>query len=276
MTFNFGKWQGVFAVPNKLADELLPQTDGSSLKVLLYLMRHGGTELSAADIAKATGLSAESVKTAEMFWRENGFLTELPPERNRTGLTHYDPGEISDSIEESPEEKALFVYAEKLFARPLRHSEKNTLHNLTQDFSLTTDILQMLLFYCKEQGRVTAKFILDTAAEWEQRGVDTVKKAEERITLSDELKLSEIRRMFKMQDISTEQEKLIFKWRKEWGVSLEALKEAYNTMLDGTGGKKNFKYLDKVLGTGREKTADSDEEYGDTYKQLREMWYGSG
>lgn len=71
---NLGAWSSVFAVPSKIVDEGLKFSDGVKLKVLLFVLRNSGSELSDNDISRATGVNVTDIPEALDYWVSMGIL----------------------------------------------------------------------------------------------------------------------------------------------------------------------------------------------------------
>ncbi len=71
---NLGAWSSVFAVPSKIVDEGLKFSDGVKLKVLLFVLRNSGSELSDDDISRATGVNVTDIPEALDYWVSMGIL----------------------------------------------------------------------------------------------------------------------------------------------------------------------------------------------------------
>lgn len=71
---NLGAWSSVFAVPSKIVDEGLKFSDGVKLKVLLFVLRNSGSELTDSDISSATGVNVTDIPEALDYWVSMGIL----------------------------------------------------------------------------------------------------------------------------------------------------------------------------------------------------------
>ena len=71
---NLGAWKSVFAVPTNVVDEYILLAGSASLKVLLYLLRHSGEDLSCDNIKSALKLSSDDVSDAMLFWEQAGLI----------------------------------------------------------------------------------------------------------------------------------------------------------------------------------------------------------
>ena len=58
-SLNAGEWNSVFAVPSSVVDKYIKIAGGNSLKLLLYLLRHGGESFSEKELKDALGFRME-------------------------------------------------------------------------------------------------------------------------------------------------------------------------------------------------------------------------
>lgn len=71
---NLGAWDSVFVLPTKAVDECLKFADEAKLKVLLYIVRNSGKDLTDEVVSKATGVSGDALADAYDFWTMSGIL----------------------------------------------------------------------------------------------------------------------------------------------------------------------------------------------------------
>ena len=68
---NPGAFSGIFPVPTAIVDENIRLASVVQLKVILYLLRHGGTgQVTCQDISEALFLDIQDVADAMLFWYE--------------------------------------------------------------------------------------------------------------------------------------------------------------------------------------------------------------
>ena len=83
---NLGMWNSIFAVPSQIVDEGLKFSDGVKLKVLLFILRNSGRELTEEEISRATGVNVTDVPEAIDYWVSLGVFqknnNELLPQNN--------------------------------------------------------------------------------------------------------------------------------------------------------------------------------------------------
>ena len=73
---NLGEWNSVFAVPSSLVDRHMKLAGAVQLKVLLWVLRHSGEEISDETLAAAVGASPADTRDAMQYWVETGLLTQ--------------------------------------------------------------------------------------------------------------------------------------------------------------------------------------------------------
>ena len=73
---NLGEWNSVFAVPSSLVDQHMKLAGAVQLKVLLWVLRHSGEEISDETLAAAVGASPADTRDAMQYWVETGLLTQ--------------------------------------------------------------------------------------------------------------------------------------------------------------------------------------------------------
>ncbi len=71
---NLGAWNRIFAVPAAVVDDHLKLAGSAQLKVLLWVLRHAGTQNEPETIGKALGLSRADVCDAMQYWIAAGLV----------------------------------------------------------------------------------------------------------------------------------------------------------------------------------------------------------
>lgn len=104
---NLGAWSSVFAVPSKIVDEGLKFSDGVKLKVLLYVLRNSGNELTDSDISAATGVNVTDIPEALDYWVSMGIFQKNENEY-KPMQTVADERENYNSVSEKSTNKNSF------------------------------------------------------------------------------------------------------------------------------------------------------------------------
>ena len=74
-SLNAGDWNSVFAVPSSVVDKYIKIAGGNSLKLLLFLLRHGDESFSEKELKEALGFRLEGeLEDAAQFWIKRGIV----------------------------------------------------------------------------------------------------------------------------------------------------------------------------------------------------------
>lgn len=75
-TLNIGVWNSVFAVPSSVVDKYIKLASGNSLKLLLFLLRHGGETYSAERLKTELGFfEYGELEDAALFWVQRNIIS---------------------------------------------------------------------------------------------------------------------------------------------------------------------------------------------------------
>ena len=276
---NLGSWGSVFAVPSAVVDKYILLASGQAIKVLLFLLKNNDKSFSVGDIALQLKITEETVSDAISFWvqagllcENSGELTPVSTKENESSLsfvaevsenktvnvrkvekkteTALSPSEIAERIEGSAEIKFLFDEAQKLFGRPLNYTEQRGLIHITDYLGLNTDIILMIIRYCKSQDSCTMKKIDAIASAWEKEGIKTHTEAEKKLAfMKKQSKLhSRVKSAFGIdRNLSSKEKAYIEKWSLEYKMSFDMIEAAYQIMCDNGITKTSFAYVDKIL-----------------------------
>ena len=266
-SLNAGVWNSVFAVPVCVVDKYLKLAGGNSLKLLLYLLRHGGEVLSDERIKRELGFTEfGELEDAALFWvqrgiiqadkNENGKFTakelkadrqpetqyeqikiEDSPKKTKSvsKVVHYSSGEIAQRINGDEKIRFLFEEAEKLFGHHMSASENEVVMGLTANYGLPAEVALMLLKYCFKIKKGTPAYIRKVAENWEDDSIDTVEAADIRIrALERSYSVEErLRQAMEMTTkLSAEMRKYIDVWTNKWGFGEEMIMLAYDKTID--------------------------------------------
>lgn len=282
---DLGAWNSVFCVPSSVVDKYIKLAGECELKILLYLLRHGGELFDGERISAELSISAERVEEGINFWKQRGLIEAdeaggLIPVREKyearvhspvqadiaeakeepkpesvvkkielTRSPDFPPVEIAKTVRGSDKADYLFKHCEALYGRPLKHNEQNTLMIILEDACLPVEAALILVDYCFSVKKHTPAYMRTIALEWVESGVTTIAQAEKRV---EELKnlnsaVGRFKTMFEVNSsFSKEQKDFINKWVNTFSFGDEMISEAYQITLNRTG-KLAFKYMDKIL-----------------------------
>lgn len=279
-SLNAGAWNSVFAVPSGVVDKYIKLADGASLKLLLYLLRHGGESFTEEQLRDALGIKRDGeLEDAAMFWFQRGIIRMdegeliptddtsqeiLPeiaasePEQKPTSLRRvaesgsaaiYTAGDIAQRIKTDSAIDFLFKEVQQLYGRPLKSPESRVILQLTDFYGLPAEVAVMLMKYCFKVGKTTPSYITAAAKDWADENIRTVEEAdahllklEKRFSVEEDLR----RAMDMKTRFSPNQISYIRNWTEEWGFGEDMIILAYEITLDKTGGL-NFSYTNKIL-----------------------------
>ncbi len=295
---NLGGWNGVFAVPFEVVDKYIKLASSSSLKILLYFLRHSGEYPDILKIAADLSLSPDDVADAMDFWRQVGLLTlaegELVPaseisqpvNTQRTvqvkteeksvdeqidyaklktaalRAPEFSPAEIAQTVTDDEIINFLFKTCEALYGRPLKHAEQNALITITEHIGLPAEVTLTLVDYCFSINKSSPAFLKEAAMDWAENGINNLAAAEEHISALQKRYSSEnkVKAIFGINRALTQKEKeFISVWFNDWGFSAEIVEYAYELNVNSKG-KFSFPYINKVLESWHDKGYTSKEQ----------------
>ena len=74
-SLNAGEWNSVFAVPSSIVDRYLLLAGEDSLKLILFLLRHGGERFTAERLRMELGFKrVGELEDAALCWVERGVV----------------------------------------------------------------------------------------------------------------------------------------------------------------------------------------------------------
>lgn len=277
---NLGIWNGIFCVPNAVADDCLKLARDNDLKVLLYLLRNAGAEFDVKEIAEYLSITEEQVEESASFWKQRGIIDfnesgELVPSKAKMSSNvkkttnkassdsvldsvrkieldrtpDFTPKEIASTVRGNEKADYLFRHCEMLYGRPLKHNEQRTLMIILEDACLPVEVAMVLIDYCFSVNKATPAYMRAVALDWVDTGIITIDKAEEKAAELKNLDNAIIRfkKMFEVTSaFSKQQKECIDKWVNVFGFSDEMVNEAYQITLNATG-KLAFQYMNKIL-----------------------------
>ena len=275
-----GEWNSVFAVPCSVVDRYIKLASANSLKLLLYMLRHGGEVLSEEKLKNDLGFTkAGELEDAALFWVQRGIIryennagkmqlasaterqiSDLPAaplpktEQPKPTVQVAKPavvtsGEVAGIIKSDDGVRMLFAEAEKLYGRTLRQREISLVASLTEHYGLNAGVAVMLLKFCFKIGKTTPAYINSVAANWAEEGIDTIDLANRKIlALEKRFEFAEnLRREMGMEaNFTPKTLEDIRVWNEEWGFNEEMIMLAYNKTLDSIGYWKSS-YANTIL-----------------------------
>lgn len=271
---NWSAADGVFAVPDCAVDDYIKLASGKAVKVLLYIMRHKSIQTeNAAQIAEELDkrMTAEDVEDALSYWEQVGLIcpsdkapvtevqvkkaaenTVTPKVSARLDIERTNkmisPKEIAERIEESKEIDFLFKETERLLGKALNHTEQRTLIWMHDYYSMGTDILLMIIDFCKSVDKPGLNFAEKIAADWSDKGITTHEQAENEILhLQNYYSLAGqvVSRIGLNRSLTSKEREFVNVW-SSMGISADLIERAYEKTANATG-KVSFSYMNKII-----------------------------
>lgn len=274
-SLNAGEWNSVFAVPSSVVDKYIKLAGGNSLKLLLFLLRHGGEEFSEERLNAELGFRERGeLEDAALFWiqrgiirfdngAENGLVSaaespetavtvtetaDKPKTRIAPKPVSVSSGEVASRISSDKEIEMLFAEAERLYAHPLRQRENQLVISLVDHYGLPVGVALMLLNYCFKAGKTSPSYIQTVAADWSEEEINTIELANARILSLEKQNGVEDRLREAMEmttKLSVKMRRYIQTWT-DWGFDEKMIMLAYEKTIDQI---KEWKpeYANKIL-----------------------------
>lgn len=292
---NCGPWGGIFPVPNAVVDQHIKLCSGVQLKALLLILRQGDAPVDVKAIATTLRLTPDDAADAINYWVECGVLfcdetpgkpaaapavaappaavvvtappIAPPPEehlspatgqkvrtlRSRVKLTTADVNRMAQG---DPNVPLLLQETQQLLGRELTSNQTDALLHLYSFMGLTPQYIFTLITYCVSLGKGNLGYVEKVAADWVEKGIDTVEKAESHIGVLQSRNENEqlVRAAFGIhdRDLTSSQKNYVTRWFDGYHMGIEMIKMAFERTVDNTG-KVAFPYMDKILHQWSEK-----------------------
>lgn len=275
---DLGQWNSVFAIPSALVDKHIKLASEAQLKVILYLLRHSGEELSEESFTKALSLTSEEVKNALDFWKERGLIAQSGAHFAPAALTEQRETASHSSEKPKPEPEkhtavsraikpdsafvaqimqqdsnlvGLLDEAQTAFGKPLSPGDTATLVMLYTTFGLPCEVLALLITYVSSTSNPSIRAVERLGIAWSDKGIHTVEGAEaeiERLTASREAwgRVSALMGIRNVGKPTKSQQEHAYCWTVTWGFNDEMIIEAYERCVN-TKGEYNIKYINAIL-----------------------------
>ncbi|MGN1339041.1 MAG: DnaD domain protein [Oscillospiraceae bacterium] len=276
-----GAWNSVFAVPSSVVDKYIKLADGNSLKLLLFLLRHGGESFTEQQLRESLGIKRDGeLEDAAMFWFQRGIIrmdegeliptgdsiqevlpgvaepesTEQKPSSLRrvadnSGAAIYTAMDIAQRIKTDSAVEFLFKELEQLYGRNLKNPESRMALQVTDYYGIPAEVAVMLYKFCFRIGKTTPGYIESVAKDWVNENIRTVEEADAHLSkLEKRFGVEEnLRRVMDLKTkFSPTQLNYIKCWTEDWGFGEEMIILAHEMTLDRTG-NMSFSYTNKIL-----------------------------
>ncbi|MBQ4100531.1 MAG: DnaD domain protein [Oscillospiraceae bacterium] len=275
---NLGAWNSVFAVPSNVVDKHLKLASGVAVKVLLYILRHSGEDISVEQLCSALNQSKADVNDAICYWKEVGLIlsdnsnlqiptedvkpiktkTSPPPVLSEAGerirIITNQPRKLSqletNKLLENPKIAFLVEQAQVIFGNTLSPSKTSDIVSLVDYYGVEPENVLIVIEGCKILGKLNTKYIEKVLATCIENEFTTHEHFENYMNHLISAKSNEntIKSAFGITNrgFSEKQKKFIDIWFNELGYDINIIKMAYDKAID-IKDTTSFDYINGIL-----------------------------
>ena len=161
------------------------------------------------------------------------------PQYTPEELAHYRKGEAMV--------ERLFACGERAFGKTLNYNDMNSLFGFYDWMGMPIDVIEYLLDFCAENGHRYIRYIEKAAADWHDRGINTLEKAKAYTQRFDKGYREILNLLGANASYPTPaQRKTIDRWQLEWKFSTQLILLACDISSEVLG-KPKLTYLDSIL-----------------------------
>ena len=280
LSVNLGPWNSIFAIPCDIVDKHIKLAGSAQLKVLLFILRYAGRDISTEKIANALCMDELDVKDSMQYWIENNIISVpffnyekkseittktfenniispkdkeinlIKLKRIPTRVEKPDSSFVAKRIEESSEISYLMQEAQIILSRPISNGDSATLLMLHDTDGLPIDVILMIMQYAVSIGKRNMKYIEKMAISWAEEEIDSIEKAENKIRILENHKKAwnSIEKIIGIEhrSPSAKEDAAANRWINTWKISDDLIKEAYDRCINAKG-KYILNYMDSII-----------------------------
>ncbi len=267
-------------LPMEFINKYMISANATYVKVYLYGLAkcyEGEEDVSNASIAEALDILETDVSKAWRYWKKVGLVhsegkgvlvfdaigtetvkSEIPKETSK--LAEEKPKstsmkEISKAMGINPKMKETVTMAEQLLKKPLSQREVTSLYSFMQDYSMSQEMVLLLLEYCVTIDKTNFSYIEKVAAGWHEQGVNSLSEATKLLNrLNKEVRMQKkCKKIFGLdRELSQTESNYIARWVSELSMSESMIRTAYEKTVNNTG-KISMPYMNTILKSWYEK-----------------------
>lgn len=272
-------------LPMEFINKYMISANATYVKVYLYgLLKcyEGEEDVSNAAIAEALDILETDVSKAWRYWKKVGLVhsegkgilifdavgTEpVKEESSKTDAPKEQPKESSEKTKNAsmkdiskamginPKMKETVTMAEQLLKKPLTQREITSLYSFMQDYSMTQEMVLLLLEYCVTMDKTNFSYIEKVADGWREQGINTLADATKVLNrLNKEVRMQKkCKKIFGLdRELSQTELNYIARWVSEFSMSEAMIRTAYEKTVTNTG-KISMPYMNTILKSWFEK-----------------------
>ena len=222
---------------------------------LLYLYIHSGADISQAE--QTLELSATRYACAAATLRQMGLWPEVRTAPVFSGeRPQYTEQDVTGAMGSDRSFQSLYGEVQRVLGRTLNTEELKILLGFIRYLGLPTEVISMLVYYCKDRARAKGQLrnpslrsIEKEAYHWAENGIDTMEEAAAFIQ-NQNLRRSRLAGLMELLQIrgrtlTAGESRYAESWL-EMGFDQDVLKLAYEKTCLNTGGL-SWAYMNKIL-----------------------------
>ncbi len=222
---------------------------------LLYLYIHSGSAPETAE--KALGFTGTRMSCATATLRQLGLWSEEKKSHIQPGeRPSYCEKDVLDAVDTDNSFRLLYGEVQRLMGRSLNTEELKILLGFVRYLGLPTEVISVLVSYCKERARQkgslrnpSLRTIEKEAYSWAEQGIDTLEEAAAYIhnqnARNSKLQKLMAQLQIRGRSLTAAEEKYAKSWL-EMGFDDGVIAMAYEKTCVNTGGL-SWPYMNKIL-----------------------------
>lgn len=207
------------------------------------LIEKGTAKKQAVPVSDGTEVQAKTAK-AETAVKEAPQESVFTP----SAKPSYTSKQLAEAAK-SREFKELLDWASKRLGRTLNTSDVSTLYSFHDYLCLPYDVVMLGIEHCVSEGKASLRYIEKLLIDFADKDINTYEKAESYIIRRAEFLSFEgkIRTLMGLgqRTLTTKERAMLSQW-KDWQMSDEMIKLAYEKTVEKTG-KASMSYMHKIL-----------------------------
>ena len=262
-------------LPMEFINKYMLSANATYVKVYLYGLAkcyEGEEDVSNASIAEALDILETDVSKAWRYWKKMGLVhsegkgilvfdmiaQEPSKEAAKETLERAKPApmkEITKAMGINPKMKETVTMAEQLLKKPLSQREITSLYSFMQDYSMTQEMVLVLLEYCVTIDKTNFSYIEKVAEGWSEQGINTLAEATKVLNrVTKEVRMQKkCKKIFGLErELSQTEANYIARWVSELSMSEAMIRTAYEKTVNNTG-KISMPYMNTILKSWHEK-----------------------
>ena len=260
-------------LPMEFINKYMISANATYVKVYLYGLGkcyEAQEDISNASIAEALDILETDVSKAWRYWKKVGLVhsegkgtlvfdpmpqaqrkeeseKSTPPAEEKQ--KNHSMKEIARAMDINPKMKETVLMAEQLLKKTLSQREITSLYSFMQDYSMSQEMVLVLLEYCVTLDKTGFSYIEKVAQGWYESGIKTLDEATKvlnRVVKEGRMQ-KKCKKIFGLdRELSQTENGYIARWVTELSMSEAMIKNAYERTVANTG-KISMPYMNTIL-----------------------------